>query len=99
MPPCLFRRNCRLLFYINYNKKGKLIKITIDQLRYLTTPNIFVIVVAVDLLGRTIHRRRHRRRLPPVRPEGQRHQARLVRLLRQELDRPVAAIILDDRSH
>ena len=45
------------------------------------------IVVAVDLLGGAIHRGRHRRRLPPVRPEGQRHQARPVCLLRQELDR------------
>lgn len=46
------------------------------------------IVVAVDLLGGAIHRRRHRRLVPPVRAEGQRHQVRLVGLLRQSLDRP-----------
>ena len=42
-------------------------------------------VIAVDLLGGPIHRRRHRRRVPPVRPPGQRRQARLLRLL-QPLD-------------
>ena len=35
-------------------------------------------VIAVDLLGGPIHRRRHRRRVPPVRPPGQRRQARVL---------------------
>ena len=52
------------------------------------------IVVAVDLLGGAIHRRRHRRLVPPVRAEGQRHQVRLVRLLRQPLDRPAAVSVM-----
>ena len=51
------------------------------------------IVVAVDFLGGAIHRRRHRRLVPPVRAEGQRHQVRLVRLLRQPLDRRPAAVL------
>eukprot|EP00494_Astrolonche_serrata_P019545 UN19754 len=52
----------------------------------------------LDLLGGAIHRRRHRRLIPPVRAEGQRHQVRLVRLLRQPLDRRPAAV-LDGRRH
>lgn len=43
-------------------------------------------VIAVDLLGGSIHRRRHRRGVPPVRAESQRRQAGIVCLL-QPLDR------------
>ncbi|VAI46977.1 unnamed protein product [Triticum turgidum subsp. durum] len=39
----------------------------------------------VDLLGGAADRRRHRRRLPPVRAEGQRRQARV---LQEQLSRP-----------
>ena len=45
----------------------------------LTVDRVFLcICCAVDLLGGPTDRRRHRRRLPPVRAEGQRHQARVV---------------------
>ena len=44
------------------------------------------VIIAVDLLGGSIHRRRHCRGVSPVRAEGQRRQAGIICLL-QPLDR------------